>query len=237
MNIWIPDGYKDIPADRIGPRARFAKSLDEILDIPYDKEKVYVCLESKVFGIGLESYTVGSAEFTLSYAARKGIMPLMDNGHYHPTEVVSDKISALLQFNSRIGLHITRSVRWDSDHVVRLDDETREIAKEIVASDRVDDFAIALDYFDASINRVVAWTVGARSVRKALLDALLMPHAAWRELQTEGRLTELMVAQEEWKTMPFGAIWAEYCRRANVAQDGAWLPAVLQYEKDVLLKR
>ena len=237
MNIWIPDGYKDIPADRIGPRARFAKSLDEILDIPYDKEKVYVCLESKVFGIGLESYTVGSAEFTLSYAARKGIMPLMDNGHYHPTEVVSDKISALLQFNSRIGLHITRSVRWDSDHVVRLDDETREIAKEIVASGRVDDFAIALDYFDASINRVVAWTVGARSVRKALLDALLMPHAAWRELQTEGRLTELMVAQEEWKTMPFGAIWAEYCRRANVAQDGAWLPQVLQYEKDVLLKR
>jgi L-rhamnose isomerase len=180
---------------------------------------------------------VGSAEFTLSYAARKGIMPLMDNGHYHPTEVVSDKISALLQFNSRIGLHITRSVRWDSDHVVRLDDETREIAKEIVASGRIDDFAIALDYFDASINRVAAWTVGARSVRKALLDALLMPHAAWRELLDAGRMTELMVAQEEWKTMPFGAIWAEYCRRAGVAQDGEWLPAVLQYEKDVLLKR
>ena len=237
MNIWIPDGYKDIPADRVGPRARFAKSLDEILDIPYDKEKVYVCLESKVFGIGLESYTVGSAEFTLSYAARKGIMPLMDNGHYHPTEVVSDKISALLQFNSHIGLHITRSVRWDSDHVVRLDDETREIAKEIVASGRIDDFAIALDYFDASINRVAAWTVGARSVRKALLDALLMPHAAWRELQDAGRMTELMVAQEEWKTLPFGAVWSEYCRRAGVAQDGQWLPKVLQYEKDVLLKR
>jgi L-rhamnose isomerase len=237
MNIWIPDGYKDIPADRIGPRARFAKSLDEILDTPYDHEKVYVCLESKVFGIGLESYTVGSAEFTLSYAAKRGIMPLMDNGHYHPTEVVSDKISSLLQFNSRIGLHITRSVRWDSDHVVRLDDETREIAKEIVASGRVDDFAIALDYFDASINRVAAWTVGARSVRKALLDALLMPHAAWKQLQDAGRMTELMVAQEEWKTMPFGEVWNEFCRRAGIGADGAWLADVLKYEKEVLLTR
>lgn len=237
MNIWIPDGYKDIPADRIGPRMRFAKSLDEILDTPYDKSKVQVCLESKVFGIGLESYTVGSAEFTLSYAAKKGIMPLMDNGHYHPTEVVSDKISALLPFYSKIGLHITRAVRWDSDHVVRLDDETREIAKEIVAGGRLDDFAIALDYFDAGINRVAAWIIGARSVRKALLDALLMPHATWRDWQNEGRMTELMVAQEEWKTMPFGAVWAEYCRRAKVKEDGAWLPIVRQYEQDVLLKR
>ena len=237
MNIWIPDGYKDIPADRIGPRARFAKSLDEILDTPYDHDKVLVCLESKVFGIGLESYTVGSAEFTLSYAARKGIMPMMDNGHYHPTEMVSDKISSLLLFNSRIALHVTRPVRWDSDHVVRLDDETREIAKEIVASGRAQDFALALDYFDASINRIAAWVMGARSFRKALLDALLMPHACWKALQNEGRNTELMVAQEEWKTLPFGAVWAEFCRRANIPADGAWLPTVLQYEKDVLLKR
>lgn len=237
MNIWIPDGYKDIPADRIGPRARFAKSLDEILDTPYDHDKVLVCLESKVFGIGLESYTVGSAEFTLSYAAKKGIMPLMDNGHYHPTEMVSDKISSLLLFNSRVALHVTRAVRWDSDHVVRLDDETREIAKEIVASGRIDDFALALDYFDASINRVAAWITGARSFRKALLDALLMPHADWKALQNEGRMTELMVAQEEWKTLPFGDVWAEFCRRANIPADGAWLPTVLQYEKDVLSKR
>ena len=237
MNIWIPDGYKDIPADRIGPRARFAKSLDEILDTPYDHDKVLVCLESKVFGIGLESYTVGSAEFTLSYAAKKGIMPLMDNGHYHPTEMVSDKISSLLLFNSRVALHVTRAVRWDSDHVVRLDDETREIAKEIVASGRIDDFALALDYFDASINRVAAWITGARSFRKALLDALLMPHADWKALQNEGRMTELMVAQEEWKTLPFCDVWAEFCRRANIPADGAWLPTVLQYEKDVLSKR
>ena len=196
-----------------------------------------MCLESMVFGIGLESYTVGSAEFTLSYAAKKGIMPLMDNGHYHPTEMVSDKISSLLLFNSRVALHVTRAVRWDSDHVVRLDDETREIAKEIVASGRIDDFALALDYFDASINRVAAWITGARSFRKALLDALLMPHADWKALQNEGRMTELMVAQEEWKTLPFGDVWAEFCRRANIPADGVWLPTVLQYEKDVLLKR
>ena len=237
MNIWIPDGYKDIPADRIGPRARFAKSLDEMLAEPYDKSLVFPCLESKVFGIGLESYTVGSAEFTLSYAAKHGIMPLMDNGHYHPTEMVSDKIASLLLFNEKIALHVTRPVRWDSDHVVRLDDETREIAKEIVASDRIDDFALALDYFDASINRVAAWVVGARNFRKAMLDALLMPHADWKALQTSGRMTELLVAQEEWKTLPAGEVWAEYCRRAGIPEDGAWLDAVLNYERDVLLAR
>ena len=237
MNIWIPDGYKDIPADRIGPRERFAKSLDEMLAEPYDKSLVRPCLESKVFGIGLESYTVGSAEFTLSYAAKHGIMPLMDNGHYHPTEMVSDKIASLLLFNDKVALHVTRSVRWDSDHVVRLDDETREIAKEIVASGRIDDFALALDYFDASINRVAAWIVGARNFRKAMLDALLMPHDAWKQIQTSGRMTELLVAQEEWKTLPAGEVWAEYCRRAGIPEDGAWLNTVLDYERDVLVKR
>lgn len=237
MNIWIPDGYKDIPADRIGPRERFAKSLDEMLAEPYDKSLVFPCLESKVFGIGLESYTVGSAEFTLSYAAKAGIMPLMDNGHYHPTEMVSDKIASLLLFNDKVALHVTRPVRWDSDHVVRLDDETREIAKEIVASGRIDDFALALDYFDASINRVAAWIVGARNFRKAMLDALLMPHADWKKLQTDGRMTELLVAQEEWKTLPAGEVWAEYCRRVGIPEDGAWLASVLDYERDVLLKR
>jgi len=157
----------------------------------------------------------------------------MDNGHYHPTEVVSDKISSLLAFHKRIGLHVTRPVRWDSDHVVRLDDETKEIAKEVVASGRIDDFALALDYFDASINRVAAWIVGARSFRKAMLEALLMPHAAWKELQNADRLTELMVRQEEWKTLPFGAVWAEYCERAGIPQDGAWFADVREYEKNV----
>ena len=237
MNIWIPDGYKDIPADRIAPRARFAKSLDEILAEPYDKTLVYPCLESKVFGIGLESYTVGSAEFTLSYAAKKGIMPLMDHGHYHPTEMVSDKISSLLLFNEKIALHVTRPVRWDSDHVVRLDDETREIAKEIVASGRIDDFALALDYFDASINRVAAWIVGARNFRKALLEAMLMPHDVWSALQNEGRMTELLVRQEEWKTLPTGEVWAEFCRRVGVPEDGHWFDGIMKYEQDVQLAR
>jgi L-rhamnose isomerase len=237
MNIWIPDGYKDIPADRIAPRARFAQSLDEMLAEPYDKTLVYPCLESKVFGIGLESYTVGSAEFTLSYAAKKGIMPLMDNGHYHPTEMVSDKISSLLLFNEKIALHVTRAVRWDSDHVVRLDDETREIAKEIVASGRIDDFALALDYFDASINRVAAWIVGARNFRKALLEAMLMPHNAWSALQNEGRMTELLVRQEEWKTLPVGEVWAEFCRRVGVPEDGQWFDGIMKYEQDVQLAR
>ena len=237
MNIWIPDGYKDIPADRIAPRARFAKSLDEMLAEPYDKTLVYPCLESKVFGIGLESYTVGSAEFTLSYAAKKGIMPLMDNGHYHPTEMVSDKISSLLLFNEKIALHVTRPVRWDSDHVVRLDDETREIAKEIVASGRIDDFALALDYFDASINRVAAWIVGARNFRKALLEAMLMPHDVWSALQNGGRMTELLVRQEEWKTLPAGEVWAEFCRRVGVPEDGHWFDGIMKYEQDVQLAR
>ena len=175
MNIWIPDGYKDVPADRLGPRARFRDSLDEILSVDYDKTKVYVCLESKVFGIGMESYTVGSSEFTVNYAASRGIISLMDNGHYHPTEVVSDKISSMLLFNDKIALHVTRGVRWDSDHVVLFDDETKEIAKEIVRNDALDRVLLALDYFDASINRVAAWAIGMRNMEKALLYALVSP--------------------------------------------------------------
>ena len=188
MNIWIPDGYKDIPADRVSPRARFKKSLDEILSVPYDKQKVYITLESKVFGIGLESYTVGSAEFCLSYATAAGITPLMDNGHYHPTEVVSDKISSLLLFNPKIALHITRCVRWDSDHVVIFDDETREIAKEIVFADALDRVFIATDYFDASINRISAWVTGVRNVQKALLFALLQPKDEMRPFNSRASL-------------------------------------------------
>lgn len=235
MNIWIPDGYKDIPADRLGPRARFKKSLDEILSVSYDKSKVYVTLESKVFGIGLESYTVGSAEFCLSYSDRAGITPLMDNGHYHPTEMVSDKISSLLLFNEKIALHITRPVRWDSDHVVLFDDETKEIAKEIVRNNALDRVFIATDYFDASINRISAWVTGVRSVQKALLFALLQPNDRLRELQNNNELTELMVLQEELKTAPFGDVWAEYLENEKIPAD--YLSEVKEYEKEVLLKR
>ena len=235
MNIWIPDGYKNIPADRLSPRARFKKSLDEILDTPYDKEKVYVTLESKVFGIGLESYTVGSAEFCLSYSDYKGITPLMDNGHYHPTEVVSDKISSLLLFNKKIALHITRSVRWDSDHVVIFDDETKEIAKEIVRNDALDRVFIATDYFDASVNRIDAWVTGVRSVQKALLFALLQPDEKLKQLQSEGNFTEIMYLQEEMKSAPFGDIWTEYLKRENIPTD--YLAEVKKYEQEVLVKR
>ena len=235
MNIWIPDGYKDIPADRLGPRARFKKSLDEILSEPYDKTKVYVTLESKVFGIGLESYTVGSAEFCLSYSTKAGITPLMDNGHYHPTEVVSDKISSLLLFNEKIALHVTRPVRWDSDHVVLFDDETKEIAKEIVRNDALDRVFIATDYFDASINRISAWVTGVRNVQKALLFALLQPNRLLKELQDENDMTALMALQEELKTAPFGDIWNEYLRRQDVPAD--YLTEIKEYEKKVLVNR
>ena len=235
MNIWIPDGYKDIPADRLSPRARFKASLDEILDTPYDKSKVYVTLESKVFGIGVESYTVGSAEFCLSYSASRGITPLMDNGHYHPTEVVSDKISSLLLFNEKIALHVTRAVRWDSDHVVILDDETKEIAKEIVRSDALDRVFIATDYFDASINRIFAWVSGVRSVQKALLYALLEPSATLKGAQSENNFTEIMYLSEEMKTMPFGEVWEEFLLREGV--DGNYLDTIRNYEREVLSKR
>ena len=234
MNIWIPDGYKDIPADRLAPRARFKKSLEEILSIPYDKEKVIVTLESKVFGIGLESYTVGSAEFCLSFSAANGITPLMDNGHYHPTEMVSDKISSLLLFNDRIALHLTRPVRWDSDHVVLFDDETREIAKEIVRNDALSRVLIATDYFDASINRISAWITGVRSVHKALLFALLQP-SDLKKLQDEADFTALMVKSEALKTAPFGDVWNEYLARADVPAD--YLTPVREYEKTVLSVR
>lgn len=235
VNIWIPDGYKDIPADRFSPRMRFKKSLDEILSVPYDKEKVYITLESKVFGIGLEAYTVGSAEFCLSYSDYKGIVPLMDNGHYHPTEMVSDKISAMLLFNEKIALHITRPMRWDSDHVVLFDDETREIAKEIVRNDALDRVFIATDYFDASINRISAWVTGVRNVQKALLFALLQPNDEFKKLQNENRMTELMVRQEDLKCAPFGDVWDEFLARNGQTAD--YFTETEKYEKEVLVKR
>lgn len=237
MNIWIPDGYKDIPADRLSPRARFKKSLDEILSIDYDKEKVLVCLESKVFGIGMESYTVGSSEFCLNYAAEKKIMPLMDNGHYHPTEVVSDKISSMLLFNKNLALHITRPVRWDSDHVILFDDETKEICKEITRCDDISRIKIATDYFDASINRIAAWVIGVRNLQKALLFGLLQPYTLLADLQNKGELTKLMMLQEEIKTYPLGDIWAEFCRINNIPEDEKWFDEVTKYENNILINR
>lgn len=240
MNIWTGDGYKDIPADRMGPRKRYQESIDEILSIPYDFNMVKPCIESKVFGIGVEAYTVGSSEFALSYAAmnKEKCIPLMDNGHYHPTEMVSDKIPALLTFFPEIALHVTRPVRWDSDHVVLFDDETREIAKEIVCGGGLDGRVhIALDYFDASINRVSAWAVGFRNLQKALLYALLLPSEELKKLQEENRMTELMVKQEEVKTMPFGDVWEAYCRKCQVPADGEWFQQIIDYEKEVLEKR
>lgn len=237
MNIWIPDGYKEIPTDRLGPRVRFKKSLDEILSVPYDKSKVYITLESKVFGIGLENYTVGSAEFCLSYSTKAGITPLMDNGHYHPTEVVSDKISSLLLFNEKIALHVTRPVRWDSDHVVIYDDETKEIAKEIVRNNALDRVFIALDYFDASVNRVAAWTVGARNMQKALLNALLLPNEKLAGYQDKANYTKMLAMSEEFKTFPFGDVWDEYCEREGVPVGPDWIKDVEIYEAEVLSKR
>lgn len=237
MNIWIPDGYKDIPADRVAPRRRFRDALDEILSIDYDKTKVYVALESKVFGIGLESYTVGSSEFCISYAATRGILSLLDNGHYHPTEVVSDKIPSLLLFNDKIALHVTRGVRWDSDHVVLLDDETKEIAKEIVRNDALDRVFIGTDYFDASINRISAWTIGMRNMQKALLYALLSPNKQLAQLQEEGKLTQLMMQQEEMKTYPMGDVWNYFCEKNGVPVGEKWFEDCEKYEKEVLSKR
>ena len=237
MNIWIPDGMKDVPADRMGPRMRYMDSLDQILGCGYDKSLVNVTLESKVFGIGVESYTAGSAEFALSYSTTRGIVPLMDNGHYHPTEVVSDKISALLCFNPKIALHITRGVRWDSDHVVRYDDETLEMMKEVVRNDALDRVILSTDYFDASINRIAAWVIGMRSVQKSLLTAMLLPNEKLKELQNNMQLTELMMLQEEMKLFPMGDVWNEFCARAGIAGDASWFEAVREYEQTVLAKR
>lgn len=232
-NVWIPDGFKDVPSDRLTPRLRLKDSLDQIFaeKLP----NVIDCVESKVFAVGIESYTVGSNEFYMSYAAtHPGVYNLLDNGHYHPTEVVSDKIPALLAFFDRIPLHVTRGVRWDSDHVVVFDDELKEIMKEIVRNDALDKVLIGLDFFDASINRIAAWVIGTRNAQKALLWALLQPHEAMKKMQDEADFTRRLMMMEEMKTMPFSDIWTEYCNRQGVPADSSWYDSVMDYEKNVL---
>lgn len=227
-NVWIPDGLKDVPADRLGPRLRLKSALDEIFaeKLP----RVIDCVESKVFGIGVESYTVGSNEFYMSYAAsHPGVYNLLDNGHFHPTEQTYDKIPALLCFFDKIPLHITRAVRWDSDHVVLFDDELREIMLEITRNDALEKVLIGLDFFDASINRVAAWVIGTRNAQKALLWAMLQPNL--KNLQDSGDFTRKLAYMEDAKTLPFGDIWAEYCKRQNVPCDGEWFDAILEYER------
>ena len=236
-NVWIPDGTKDVPADRLGPRMRLKESLDDIFSVKYDEKNVKDAIEGKVFGLGVESYTVGSHEFYMNYAAQNGLMCLLDTGHYHPTEVVSDKISSMLLFNKNLALHVSRPVRWDSDHVIKFTDELKEIATELVRCNGLDRTFIALDFFDASINRIAAWVVGMRNMQKALLYGLLSPNAALKEKQDTFQLTDVLVGLEELKTLPFGDVWDEFCRQNGAPLDGEWFQDVKKYEKDVLFKR
>lgn len=235
-NIWIPDGYKDTPADRIGPRERLKESLDEIFT--EHCPNVIDCVESKFFAVGVESYTTGSPEFYGGYAAtHENVYYLLDAGHFHPNEPISEKISSLLLFNRYVPLHVTRGVNWDSDHVVSFDDETREICKEIVRCNALDRVLVGLDFFDASINRIAAWVIGGRNFQKSLLFALLQPNAELTALQNEGDFTARLMLQEEVKTLPFTDVWAEYCRREGVATGREWYEDVKKYEANVLLKR
>lgn len=236
-NIWIPDGYKHVPADRLGPRKRLKDSLDEIFAAEIDRRYLVDCVESKLFGIGVESYTVGSHEFYMNYAAKNDIQCLLDNGHFHPTEQVADKISAMLLFADKVALHVTHGVRWDSDHVVLLNDELRDIATEIVRCDALDKVLIGLDYFDASINRVSAWVVGTRNMKKALLCALLTPFDKLRKLQDEGDFSQLMVLQEELKSYPWSDVWDQLCQSEGVPVRESWYEEIRAYEDEVLAKR
>ena len=236
-DIWIPDGTKDVPADRLGPRQHLKESLDEILSVKYDRKNIADAVEGKVFGIGVESYTVGSHEFYMNYAAKNGIMCLLDTGHYHPTEVVSDKISSMLLFNDSLALHVSRPVRWDSDHVIKFDDELKELATELVRCNALGKVFIGLDFFDASINRIAAWVIGMRNMQKALLYGLLTPNRHLKEAQDSADFTRVLQQLEEMKTLPFGDVWAEFCKRNEVPVDGQWYSVITDYEMDVLSKR
>ena len=236
-NVWIPDGYKDTPADRKSPRERLAQSLDAIFAEPINPQFNLDAVEAKLFGIGSESYVVGSHEFYLGYAIDRKTVLCLDAGHFHPTEVISDKISSVMLYVDRLLLHVSRGVRWDSDHVVILSDELRSIAQELVHGNYLSRTHIGLDFFDASINRVAAWVTGTRCMIKALLMALLEPVDQLKSLELAGDFTSRLALQEELKTMPFGAVWDHYCLKSNVPVGRAWLDAVKQYEAEVLSKR
>lgn len=235
-NFWIPDGYKDIPVDRIGPRKRLEDSLDKIFAEEIDPKLHLDAVESKLFGIGAESYTVGSHEFYLGYAVSRQKLLCLDAGHFHPTEMISDKISSVMMFCPELLLHVSRPVRWDSDHVVILDDELQAIAKELVRSQKLNKVHIGLDFFDASINRIAAWTIGTRNMIKALLIALLEPTDTMLKAELEMDFTRRLVMLEELKTMPWAAVWNYYCQTNNVPTGMSWFDQVKQYEKDVRFK-
>jgi len=236
-NVWVPDGYKDTPADRKAPRERLKRSLDAVFAEPIDPACNLDAVESKLFGLGAESYTVGSHEFYLACAVANGKLLCLDAGHFHPTEVISDKLSAVLCFLDEILLHVSRPVRWDSDHVVTLSDETRAIAQEIVRGDYLGRVHVGLDFFDASINRVAAWVIGTRAILQAFLIALLEPSDRLREAEADGDLTGRLALMEQAKALPWSAVWDAYCLRRNVPPSMRWLDNVRDYERAVLAKR
>lgn len=237
INHWMPDGYKDIPADTVAPRQRMVDSLNRIFAEPIDPKLVLDSVESKLFALGVESYTVGSHELMMGYALTHGVMYTLDAGHFHPTEVISAKISAILQFMPKILLHVSRGVRWDSDHVITLDDELQNIMNEVVRGGYEDRVCLALDYFDASINRLAAWVIGMRNARKALLKAYLEPYAPIKQAEENWDYTSRLALMEEEKTLPFAPVWDYFCAQQNVPVGDAWLSQVKQYEKDVLSRR
>ncbi len=237
MNIWIPDGMKDLTVDRLAPRERLLSALDEVIAEKLDPHHHIDAVESKLFGIGTESYTVGSNEFYLGYAASRQTALCLDAGHFHPTEVISDKISSVMLYVPRLLLHVSRPVRWDSDHVVLLDDETQAIANEIIRHKLFDRVHIGLDFFDASINRIAAWVIGTRNMKKALLRALLEPTDLLKKLENEGDYTARLALLEEQKCLPWQAVWDMYCLRHDVPVGSQWLDNVRHYEKTELAKR
>jgi L-rhamnose isomerase len=236
-NVWVPDGYKDIPADRMAPRERLKASLDEVFAEELNPAYNLDAVESKLFGLGAEAYTVGSHEFYMGYGIKNNKLICLDSGHFHPTEVISNKLSSLALFSSGILLHVSRPVRWDSDHVVILDDELLDIGRELVRGDLLSVTHIGLDFFDASINRIAAWVIGTRNTIKAMLRAMLEPIEALKQAELEGDFTTRLALGEEFKSYPFGSVWDYYCAQKGVPVREAWLPEVKQYEKEVLLKR
>lgn len=236
-NVWIPDGSKDVPVDRYAPRLRLKESLDEIFAEKLDPAANLDAVESKLFGIGSESYVVGSHEFYMGYAMKNNVAVCLDAGHFHPTEVISNKLSSLLLFSDEMLLHVSRPVRWDSDHVVALDDELQEIANEVIRNGLADRIHIGLDFFDASINRVAAWVIGMRNMQKALLRALLEPTAVMKQLELDGDYTARLAYLEEMKAMPWQAVWDEFCERQGVPTGLAWLDEVRGYETKILAER